>query len=296
MAERVRLYRRKEGDLLRSGRIILEADELYFDLTEELWHSGGPALLSTLYKRGFFDPQRFSEWLEDADLKRALPIRAEDVLLPPLLAVEVGKIIALGKNYRAHAAEFSEEVPEEPMYFNKLPECMVGHNHVVSPPPGYAGRLDHEVELAVVIGRQLKSAAPADAMECVAGYSVANDLSLRSLQGIDRDARYPWFRSKNFDGACPIGPCFAPVTFLNEFPLNVTAHVNGELRQSSHTDEMVVKVPQALSYLSQHLTLNPGDIVLMGTPAGVGPLVDGDEVVCRIEGIGELRTEIRRDA
>lgn len=296
MANLVRLYRRLEGDLLRSGRIILQVNERYYDLTEQLFQTGGPGLLTSLHTRGFFHPQRFDEWMEDAELETARPIEEGDHLLPPLLPVEVGKIIALGKNYREHAEEFSEDVPSEPMFFTKLPECMVGHNRIVSPPDGYEGRFDHEVELAVIIGRDAKNIEADDASEYISGYTVANDLTLRSMQGRDRDQRYPWFRCKNFDGALPIGPCFAPQEFIDVNDLKISATVNGEPRQSSTTANMVVSTEKAIAFLSKHMTLHIGDLILMGTPAGVGPLEDGDEVSCRIQDIGELCTRIERPA
>lgn len=294
MPRHIRVYRRLEGDMLRSGKIVLQVDDDFYDLTEKLWESGSPLLLSTLAARGWFEPQRFNAWLDEAEPPAARPIAADDVLLPPLLPTEVGKIIALGKNFRAHAEEFGEAVPEEPMFFTKLPETMRGHNQTVSPPPGYTGRFDHEVELAVVLGSALRGADETEAFEAVSGYMVANDLTLRSTQGADKQQQLPWFRSKNFDGACPIGPCFVPAAQLNPAELKISAHVNGHLRQEAHLRDLVVTIPHALSYLSQHLTLRPGDVVLMGTPAGVGPLEDGDEVVCTIQGIGELRTLVSR--
>ncbi len=294
MPRHIRVYRRLEGDLLRSGKIVLQVDDSFFDLTEKLWESGSPLLLSTLAARGWFEPERFDSWLDEAEPPPARPIAADDVLLPPLLPTEVGKILALGKNFRAHAEEFDEAVPEEPLFFNKLPETMRGHNQTVTPPQGYTGRFDHEVELAVVLGRKLERVDESAAFESIAGYMVANDLTLRTTQGADRAQQYPWFRAKNFDGACPIGPCFVPAAQLNPSELKISAHVNGRQRQEAHLRDLVVTVPHAISFLSQHLTLRPGDIVLMGTPAGVGPLEDGDEVVCTIQGIGELRTLVKR--
>ena len=294
MQEMIRLYRRLEGDLLRSGRIVLQVDETYYDLTETLWKSGGPVLLSALCTRGFFESQRFSTWLEQTAPPETHPVTEEDVLLPPFLPVEVGKILALGKNFAAHAEEFSEPVPEEPLFFNKLPETLCGHNQEVHPPAGYEERFDHEVELAVIISTHAKNVSVEESYEHIAGYSVANDLTLRSWQGKDRKQQLPWFRSKNFESACPMGPCFVPEAVLNPAELNITASVNGELRQDANTRDLLISIPQALSYLSHHIPLHPGDVILMGTPAGVGALQDGDEVVCEIEQIGKLRSLVRR--
>ena len=221
-------------------------------------------------------------------------------LLPPVDPARVGKILCLGKNFRAHAEEFGEPVPAEPLFFAKLPETIVPHRATVEVPAWCGHRVDHEAELAVVIGRAGKAIAPEEALRHVAGYTVANDLTARSLQGDDRARGHPWLRSKNLDGFCPLGPCLVPREALDATDLRVTARVwragsnEAELRQDARTRELVVGIPAALAWLSKHLTLRPGDVVLMGTPAGVGPLEDGDRVVCEVEGIGELETLVAR--
>jgi 2-keto-4-pentenoate hydratase/2-oxohepta-3-ene-1,7-dioic acid hydratase in catechol pathway len=292
---RVRLYRRQGEEFAGSGRLILQVDGDFLDLSSQLLADGQADSPAELACQGFFDPARLSDWLNRVDLAPTAAIGEAEALLPPLMPRDVGKVLCLGKNFAAHAAEFSEEVPAEPMFFNKAPECMVGNNVTVSPPGDYSGRLDHEAELAVVIGPKAHRVTLDKAMQHVCGYAIANDLSLRSLQGRDRKQGYPWFRSKNFDGACPIGPCFLPSGQLDPGQLDLRAEVNGELRQSANTRDMVISIPEAISYLSGHMTLNTGDIILMGTPAGVGPLANGDEVVCSIEQMGRLRTRIRRN-
>ena len=184
--------------------------------------------------------------------------------------------------------------PAQPLFFNKLPETLLPHRAELRVASWYQERVDHEVELAVVVGLGGSEIAPEDALEHVAGYCVANDLTARSLQGADRKLSHPWFRAKNMDGFCPLGPCFVPRDFLDLSDLRLTARVGDELRQSASTAQLVVDVPHALAHLSRHLTLHAGDIVLMGTPAGVGPLQDGDVVTCAVEGIGELSTTVRR--
>lgn len=290
----IALYRRLEGDYVRSGRMVLQVGANCYDLTEILWKGEDPMFISALAARGFFTPDRFEVWMEENPAPRARPIAPDDVLLPPMLPTEVGKILAFGKNFRAHAEEFSEEVPEEPLFFNKLAETLTGHNRLVKPPVGYEGRLDHEVELAVIIGRHADRIDPSSALEYVAGYSVANDLTLRTTQGSDREKRWPWFRSKNFNGACPLGPCFVPEASLNTDALSITARVNGEVRQDANTRDFLVSIPEAIAATSAHIPLHPGDILLMGTPAGVGPLADGDVVECEIQGIGTLRSRVGR--
>ena len=232
----------------------------------------------------------------------AREVERPERLLPPIDPARVGKILCLGKNFRAHAREFGEEVPEEPLFFAKLPETIVPHGAVVEVPAWYTRRVDHEAELAVVIGRPGKALAPEAALEHVAGYTVANDLTARSLQGDDRKRGHPWLRAKNMDGFCPLGPCLVPRDTLDLADLRVSARVRTagsdafEPRQEASTRDFVVDVPHALAWLSQHLTLRAGDVILMGTPAGVGPLEDGDVVVCAVEGIGELETRIARPA
>lgn len=284
----------------RGRRLVLEEAGTCWDLTAYLERRGLPTDLVDLIEVG---------WLEGTTLGAALPSVAPEGWTPlseeetaalraapdlPIDRGSVGKILALGKNFRAHAEEFGEEVPSDPLYFNKLPEGLVPSGSVVSPPPGYERRLDHEAELAVVVGLGGAGIAAEDAMEHVAGYTIANDLTLRSLQGQDRGDGRPWFRAKNFDGACPLGPCFVPRDFLDVADLRLTCHVNGELRQDASTRDLVIDIPRAVAHLSRHLTLHPGDLILTGTPAGVGPLEDGDRVVCAVDGIGELETTIQR--
>ncbi len=240
------------------------------------------------------------EWLAPAALEELLASRklrevpAPEQVLLPVDRRRVGKVLALGKNFREHAAEFGEDVPEEPLFFNKLPETLVPHGATVVVPSWYEGRVDHEAELALVLGRSGSHIDPADAFDHVAGYTVANDLTARSLQGHDRNLKYPWFRAKNLDGFGPLGPCLVPRSHLDVADLTVEAEVNGELRQRASTSAWIVDVPTALAYLSRHLTLHAGDVILMGTPAGVGPLQDGDVVTCRVGGIGALTTRIER--
>ncbi|TAJ11429.1 MAG: FAA hydrolase family protein [Planctomycetota bacterium] len=251
-------------------------------------------------------PRAAGAWRAHAldELARGRAARVADprdgALLAPL-ATRPGKMLALGKNFRAHAEEFGEAVPEEPLFFNKLPETVVGSGARVAVRAWYAQRVDHEVELAVVIGRGGADISLEHALEHVAGYTVANDLTARSLQGHDRELKYPWFRAKNMDGFCPLGPCFVPREDLDLADLAVTCvvrHADGatEERQRASTRDLVVDVPHAIEWLSRHLSLYAGDVILMGTPAGVGPLVDGDTVTCAIDGIGALVTAIARPA
>ncbi len=288
----LRVFRLASGN----NSFVAQYGEHWLDLSRYLAAQRLPLDLVQLVGMGFFERASFERRLSEADWPRAQPVFGEFGLDVPFLPREVGKILALGKNFKEHAAEFGEQVPEEPLFFNKLPETMVPHGATVRVPPWYTRRVDHEAELAVVIGRTGSMIRAQDAAQYVAGYTVANDLTARTLQGDDREKKYPWFRSKNLDQFCPLGPCFVPREFLDLADVKVLARVNGEERQRASTKDFVVDVPHALEYLSKHLTLRAGDIVLTGTPAGVGPLKDGDEVECEVEGIGVLVTRIARPA
>ena len=207
-----------------------------------------------------------------------------------------GKILCLGKNYRAHAAEFGSETPEEPMFFNKLPECLLPDGGDVRRPEG-AGRVDHEAELCAVIGRAASHAGEDEARTLVAGWTLIDDVTARHLQGEDRKKRFPWLRSKSFDTFGPLGPWVVPFedVFPDEVPddatpdLGIEAVVNGDVRQSSRTSLMVHRIAPTLAYLSRHTTLRAGDLIATGTPEGVSELRSGDVVEVRCEGIGCLR-------
>jgi len=288
----IRIYTLASG----TRSYVLERDGVWLDFSSYLDAHRLPVDLAALVSERFFERATFDAHLASKDWRSAQPVFDEIGLDLPFPRERVGKILCLGKNFREHAAEFQEAVPEEPMFFNKLPETLVPSGAEVHVHGWYTGRVDHEAELCVVIGKQGLMIPAERAMEHVAGYTVANDITARTLQGKDRELKYPWFRGKNLDGFCPLGPCFVPRDYLDAAAVQVEARVNGELRQSASTRDLVVSIPRAIEWLSRHLTLRPGDLVLMGTPAGVGPLVDGDRVECSVSGIGRLVTHIRRPA
>jgi len=284
-------------------RLILDDGERLLDLSAYLRQTGQPTDLVDLFEGGWFDASQLvprlpalgsaqiGDWTAlDVDWDGNAPPEIDT----PLDRRAVGKVLALGKNFREHAEEFAEDVPAEPIFFAKATSTLVPHRAEVQVPAWYSGRVDHEAELAVVIGLEGRDIAREDALDHVAGYTVANDLTARSMQGADRDKRYPWFRSKNLEGFCPLGPCFVPRDFLDASGVRVQARVGDDLRQDASTRDLVVDVPAAIAWVSRHLSLQPGDLLLMGTPAGVGPLEDGDEVICSVTGIGELATTLRR--
>jgi 2-keto-4-pentenoate hydratase/2-oxohepta-3-ene-1,7-dioic acid hydratase in catechol pathway len=220
----------------------------------------------------------FSEFRrEEADL----PLESVR-LLPPVLP---GKIICVGRNYVEHAREHDSEVPEVPLLFLKPPSTIIGPGDKILLPP-QSQRVEHEAELAVVIGRRGRWISPEQATDHVLGYTIANDVTARDLQF--RDGQ--WTRGKGFDTFCPFGPWIE--TEFDPADALVTCHVNGEMRQMASTRDMVFSVRQVIAFISSVMTLEPGDLLLTGTPAGVGLLVPGDVVEVTIAGLGTLRNPV----
>jgi 2-keto-4-pentenoate hydratase/2-oxohepta-3-ene-1,7-dioic acid hydratase in catechol pathway len=206
-------------------------------------------------------------------------------LLAPLVP---GKIICVGRNYAAHAAEHDADIPALPLLFSKPPSAVIGPGDPILLPP-QSRRVEHEAELAVVIGQRARWISPEEASGCILGYTTANDVTARDLQNTDGQ----WTRAKGFDSFCPLGPWID--THLDPSDVLVTCHVNGQLRQMASTRDMVFPVPQLVAYISSIMTLEPGDLLLTGTPSGVGPLAHGDEVQVEIEGLGTLTNPVRND-
>ncbi|GAA2726033.1 fumarylacetoacetate hydrolase family protein [Actinocorallia aurantiaca] len=204
-------------------------------------------------------------------------------LLAPILP---SKVIAIGRNYAEHAREMGSEVPEEPLFFLKPSTSVVGPYEAVRYPEKLSRRVDYEGELAVVIGRLCREVPVSRAQEVIFGYTCANDVTARDLQG--RDGQ--WTRAKGFDTFCPLGPWIE--TVLDPSDLAIRTLVNGEVRQSSRTSSMIHDIPRLIAHVSQVMTLLPGDVILTGTPEGVGPLELGDTVSVEVEGIGELSNRV----
>jgi len=203
-------------------------------------------------------------------------------ILPPC---RPSKIVAVGLNYRAHAAEAGATVPDEPLLFFKPPSAVIGHRDEIVY-PSISERVDHEAELAVVIGQPAHFVTEADASDYVLGYTCANDVTARDLQHRDNQ----WARAKGCDTFCPLGPFIA--TELDPGNVRIQSRVNGETRQDSNTADMVFSIPELISFITQAFTLEPGDVILTGTPSGIGPLQPGDVVEVEIEGIGVLRNSV----
>jgi 2-keto-4-pentenoate hydratase/2-oxohepta-3-ene-1,7-dioic acid hydratase in catechol pathway len=204
-----------------------------------------------------------------------------------------GKIVAIGLNYMDHVRESGAEPPKRPLVFAKFPTSVIGPNEPIKIPRGVTQRVDWEVELAVVIGEQARNVSAGEALGCVQGYTIGNDVSARDLQFADGQ----WVRAKSLDTFCPLYPEVAQV----EDPQNLklTTRVNGEVMQDSNTSEMIFGVAELISFCSHSFTLEPGDVILTGTPWGCGEfmdpkrsLQDGDVVECEIEGLGVLSNPV----
>ncbi|GHG25347.1 MULTISPECIES: fumarylacetoacetate hydrolase family protein [Amycolatopsis] len=203
-------------------------------------------------------------------------------LLAPILP---SKVIAVGRNYAKHAAEFGNEVPSAPMLFIKPSTTVIGP-HAAIRRPSDVGRVDFEGELAIVIGQPVKNVPAARAASVILGYTIANDVSARDLQKSDGQ----WGRAKGFDTFCPIGPWIE--TAIDASDLSLKAEVDGELKQDGRTSDLVHKIPELVEFVSGVMTLLPGDIILTGTPEGVGPIEGGQSVSITIEGIGTLTNPV----
>jgi 2-keto-4-pentenoate hydratase/2-oxohepta-3-ene-1,7-dioic acid hydratase in catechol pathway len=204
-------------------------------------------------------------------------------LLAPILP---SKVIAVGRNYAKHAAEFANEVPVDPMLFIKPSTTVIGPNAAIKLPKA-SERVDFEGELAIVIGQPVKNVPAARAAGTILGYTVANDVSARDLQKSDGQ----WGRAKGFDTFCPLGPWIE--TSLDGSDLALRTELNGELRQDGRTSDLVHGIGELVEFISGVMTLLPGDVILTGTPEGVGQLNDGDDVSITIEGIGTLTNPVQ---
>ncbi|HEY4181062.1 MAG TPA: fumarylacetoacetate hydrolase family protein [Kofleriaceae bacterium] len=195
------------------------------------------------------------------------------------------KIIGIGQNYRAHAAEMGKAIPEEPLMFMKPRSAMIPDGGAIERPPGYE-KVDFEGELGVVIGQRARRVSKERALDYVLGYTIVNDVTVRDLQ--KKDVQY--IRAKGFDSFCPIGPRIVPGLAPNN--LRIQTRLNGVIKQDSSTSDMIFDVPTLIEFCSRYMTLEAGDVISTGTPAGVSNMTPGDVVEIEIEGIGVLRNTV----
>lgn len=202
-----------------------------------------------------------------------------------LAPVTPSKVICIGLNYSAHAAEIEQDVQEEPLFFFKPSSAIIGIGEEIVL-PAQSQQVELEVELVVVIGKTAKNISTDEAKDHIFGYTVGNDVTARDLQFSD----IQWARSKAFDTFCPIGPWIE--TEFSPERVSLSSHVNGEKRQSANSNEMIFDIPTIVSFVSQNITLLPGDIIMTGSPAGISKISHGDLVECEIEGIGVLANPV----
>jgi len=251
----MRLVRFRFGDRIATGAIDEGTDDI-----------------RVLQGTFFEDPVPTGEEVPLADVR----------LLAPVLP---SKLVCVGKNYAAHAAEFGMEVPEEPLLFLKPSTSVIGPGDPIRLLP-ISERVDYEGELAVVIGRLARDVRAEDAFQVILGYTCANDVTLRDLQ----HANDQWTRAKGFDGSCPLGPWIE--TSLDPNDVRVETRLNGDIRQAGQTSDMVFGVATLIEYITTFMTLLPGDVLLTGTPEGVGKLEAGDVVEVEVDGVGTLRNPV----
>lgn len=203
-------------------------------------------------------------------------------LLPP---TSPRKIVCVGRNYAAHAKEHDAEIPTVPLIFLKPPSSLIGPGDTIELPP-QSRQVEHEAELAVVIGQAGRWITAEQASAHIFGFTIANDVTARDLQRSDGQ----WTRAKGFDTFCPVGPWVE--TEFDSADAVITCHVNGSMRQMASTHDMIFSVQQLIAFISSVMTLEPGDLILTGTPAGVSPLSPGDSVEVSIEGLGSLTNTV----
>ena len=277
-----------DGDV----RLGVERDGIQHDITRGAVRDFNQRLLLELIRDDHLD-----------DLIRS--IEEESLLLEQMPAAfrwlapitRPGKILAMVQNYRKHAAEFGNTPPPAPVWFGKISSSLTGHDTDIRIPSWVDGRVDHEVELAIVMGAHAQSVPEDAALSLVAGYTIANDMSARRIQKDDRENKHPWLRCKNFDTFTPMGPYFVPARFVSDpQALRISCRVNGETRQDATTADMVHPVKKIIAEMSRWMTLEPGDVICTGTPEGVYNLRDGDVCECEIAELGVLRNPVKRPA
>jgi 2-keto-4-pentenoate hydratase/2-oxohepta-3-ene-1,7-dioic acid hydratase in catechol pathway len=252
------------------------------------------AFIQVVVELGYSSSSTLSKIMDDPWVRS----KSEDLRLPDgfeyMLPIQrPSKIVAMGRNYMAHVKELQHEAPKEPMFFAKASSALIPHEADIVIPGWLDSRVDHEAELALVIGKPCRNVPVDQVMQCIAGYSILNDVTARAMQKEDIDHGNPWFRSKSMDTFCPMGPFFVPADAIDDpNRLDIALTVNGEVRQKANTSSMLFSVPKLVSAISKYMTLQPGDIIATGTPEGVSPIQAGDVVEITITGLGTLRNRV----
>ena len=281
------------GDILN----LTEALSLYQKIKNRIDNFPEIKTVTELFREQLFNLELFKkviDFVERHKLTDYLAVRSgfrynAPVEFPP-------KILCLARNYPLHAKESGLSVPDEPVFFAKSSTALIGHMEIIQIPED-AGRIDHEVELAVVIGRKGKKIKKEDAWHYIAGYTIALDITAREIQKKDIQNNNPWFRSKSFDTFAPMGPHIVTADEIKPpVELDINLWVNDELRQSSNTKNMVFDIPSIIEYISKYISLVPGDVILTGTPEGIGPIKPGDRVVAEIQHVGRLINYVQSES
>lgn len=243
--------------------------------------------------------KNLQKWLVSSNLLKDFIVKGKVKLAVPLIP---GKIIALGRNFASHAKEQNAPIPKEPIIFEKANSSVIGpdenvvyKNFLIKMDPKNV-RVDHEVELAVVISKKASNVKKKNAFNYVFGYTILNDVTARNVQSMDFEFKNPWFRSKSIDTFCPIGPWIITKDEIkNPHNLDIELRVNGKIRQKNNTKNMIFKIPQLIEYITTYLTLIPGDIISTGTPEGISPVFPNDVMECKIEKIGILKNKVVKE-
>jgi 2-keto-4-pentenoate hydratase/2-oxohepta-3-ene-1,7-dioic acid hydratase in catechol pathway len=243
----------------------------------------GPRIAAGALEGAYIHPLRGTFFDDPLPTGEEVPLEAVRLLAP----VIPSKVVAIGKNYAAHAHEMGGEVPEEPIIFLKPSTSVIGPGDPI-PYPEESSQVEHEAELAVVVGRLARRVPAEEAGKFILGYTCANDVTARDLQLKDGQ----WTRGKGFDGFCPLGPWVE--TELNPLDLAVECRVNGDTRQAARTSQLSFGPAELIEFVTAVMTLLPGDVLLTGTPAGVSPVQVGDRVEVEVEGIGILENEVAK--
>ncbi|HOP55996.1 MAG TPA: fumarylacetoacetate hydrolase family protein [bacterium] len=260
---------------------IYRGEDWFFNSIEDLLSLDNPE----------FCLKKVADFIERYNLKESLYVESFKTLSP---IIRPSKIIALGRNYTEHARETGYNPPEEPIFFSKAVSAIIGPEDAIVYPE-WLTRVDPEAELGLVIGKRAKNVSKEKAMEYILGYTIINDVTARDMQTEDLKMANPWFRSKSFDTFCPIGPYLVLKGYIRDpHDLNIELRVNGTTRQKDNTRNLIFKIPEIVSYITLHMTLEPGDIIATGTPSGIAPVYPGDTVEVEIENIGILRNTVIR--
>jgi len=278
---------------LENGEVVdfTRAYTLHCIATGRPVHAAAHSILHML-QAGLFGAELFADvraFVKRHRLTKELRVPGARLLAP---IPRPPRIIALGLNYAAHAEETGKKPPKDPIFFVKASTAVIGPEEPVVHPKG-VGRVDHEVELAAVIGRGGRRISRRAAPKHIAGYTILNDVTARDMQNRDLATSRPWFLSKSFDTFAPMGPCLAlPDEISEPADLDLVLRVNGEVRQKSNTRDLIFKVADLIQRLSRHVTLEPGDVIATGTPSGISPVRPGDVMEAEVERIGVLRNPV----